>query len=69
MKLLTLLRHAKSSSDNPGMADYDRPLNDRGRRDAPFVGQFFQQVGLTPDLIVSSPARNRLASAAGANSP
>ena len=57
MKLLTLLRHAKSSWDNPGMADYDRPLNDRGRRDAPFVGQFFQQVGLTPDLIVSSPAR------------
>lgn len=57
MKLLTLLRHAKSDWGDPTLADFDRPLNDRGRRDAPLIGQFFQQAGLTPDLLVSSPAR------------
>ena len=57
MKLLTLLRHAKSDWADPALADFDRPLNERGRKDAPLVGQFLQRAGLTPDLIVSSPAR------------
>ena len=38
MKTLLLLRHAKSSWDNSELADYDRPLNGRGRRDAPHMG-------------------------------
>ncbi|MCA9172760.1 MAG: histidine phosphatase family protein, partial [Planctomycetales bacterium] len=57
MKLLTLLRHAKSDWGDPGLSDFDRPLNERGRKDAPAVGSFFERAGLTPDLIVSSPAR------------
>ena len=57
MKLLTLLRHAKSDWGDPGLGDFDRPLNERGRKDAPAVGQFFERAGLTPDLIVSSSAR------------
>lgn len=57
MKLLTLLRHAKSDWGDPALADFDRPLNERGRKDAPLVGRFFQRAELAPDLIVSSPAR------------
>jgi len=57
MKLLTLLRHAKSDWGDPGLGDFDRPLNERGRKDAPALGQFFQRAGLTPELIVASPAR------------
>lgn len=57
MKTLLLLRHAKSSWDNDKLADYDRPLNERGRSDAPRVGQLIRREGLTPDLIVSSAAK------------
>lgn len=39
MKYLTLLRHAKSSWDHRGLSDHDRPLNERGNRDAPRVGR------------------------------
>ena len=57
MKTLLLLRHAKSSWDNSELADHDRPLNGRGRRDAPRMGQLLAQHDLTPDLIVTSAAR------------
>jgi phosphohistidine phosphatase len=57
MKTLLLLRHAKSSWDDGDLADYDRPLNNRGRRDAPRIGQLLAQHELTPDLIVTSAAR------------
>ena len=57
MKILLLLRHAKSSWDNSDLADHDRPLNGRGRRDAPRMGQLLAQHDLTPDLIVTSAAR------------
>ena len=57
MKLLTLLRHAKSDWGDPTLADFDRPLNDRGRRDAPIMGEFFAETAPPIDLIVSSPAR------------
>ena len=57
MKTLLLLRHAKSSWDNSDLADHDRPLNGRGRRDAPRMGQLLAQHDLTPDLIVTSAAR------------
>lgn len=56
MKLLTLFRHGKSDWDAGEESDFDRPLKDRGRRDAPRMGAYFAQLGLTPDLIVSSPA-------------
>ncbi len=50
------MRHAKSSWDEAGLADFDRPLNDRGRRAAPFMGEVLRREGLVPDVIVSSPA-------------
>lgn len=56
MKMLLLMRHAKSSWDEAGRADFDRPLNDRGRRAAPFMGEVLRREGLVPDVIVSSPA-------------
>ena len=40
MKYLTVIRHAKSSWDQPGLADHDRPLNERGRKAAPAMGRF-----------------------------
>jgi phosphohistidine phosphatase len=57
MKTLLLLRHAKSSWAEPGMPDHDRPLNERGKRAAPRVGQLVKAHGLRPDLILSSTAR------------
>ncbi len=53
---LTLLRHAKSSWDNEGLADFDRPLNDRGRRDAPLMGRRLCRRGARPSLMITSPA-------------
>jgi phosphohistidine phosphatase len=57
MKTLLLLRHAKSSWKEPGMDDHDRPLNDRGKRDAPKVGELILAQNLKPDRIVSSTAK------------
>ena len=57
MKSLTLLRHAKSSWDDSGLADHERPLNDRGARDAPEMAQRIHEAGIRPSLIISSPAR------------
>lgn len=57
MKRLLLLRHAKSSWDDPGLADFDRPLNGRGRKAATLMGNFMRERGLWPDLIISSPAQ------------
>ncbi|MCY3698722.1 MAG: histidine phosphatase family protein [Gemmatimonadetes bacterium] len=56
MKTLLILRHAKSSWDQPGLRDHDRPLNPRGRRDAPRMGRFLAERDLVPDRIVSSTA-------------
>lgn len=57
MKTIILLRHAKSSWDNPDLADHDRPLNGRGRNDAPRMGRLLVQEGFEPDLFVSSTAK------------
>ncbi len=57
MKELFLLRHAKSSWDDPTLSDFDRPLNERGRRDAPRMGEHLAEMGIEPDLIVASPAK------------
>ncbi len=56
MKLLTLIRHAKSSWNDADLSDFERPLNRRGERDAPVMGRRFAAVGPRPDLFVSSPA-------------
>jgi len=56
VKTLLLLRHAKSSWDHPSMRDFDRPLADRGKRDAPRIGRALKERGPAPDLIISSPA-------------
>lgn len=56
MKTLLVLRHAKSSWRDTGLADHDRPLNKRGQRDAPRMGRLLSQQDLVPDLIISSSA-------------
>lgn len=63
MKTLTLLRHAKSSWKHPELDDFDRPLNGRGRRDAPEAGARLAQRTVPPDRIVSSPALRARATA------
>jgi len=57
MKLLSLIRHAKSSWKDAHLSDFDRPLNKRGERDAPRMGRRFASVEPPPDLILASPAR------------
>jgi phosphohistidine phosphatase len=56
MKTLMLLRHAKSDWDDPSLRDFDRPLANRGRRDAPRIGKALAERGPLPDVIISSPA-------------
>ena len=56
MKTLYVLRHAKSSWDDRDLADFDRPLNDRGKTNAPFMGEVMKQNGFAPEVIFSSPA-------------
>ena len=56
MKTLLVLRHAKSSWEEPGIDDHDRPLNQRGRRDAPRMGNFIRKQRLSPDILISSDA-------------
>jgi len=56
MKYILLLRHAKSSWDDPGLDDFDRPLAKRGIKDAPRMGAFARKTGYVPDLVISSPA-------------
>ena len=50
-----LLRHAKSDWDDRSLRDFDRPLADRGRRDAPRIGKAIRKQGRIPDVIISSP--------------
>lgn len=53
---LYCIRHAKSSWDDPALADRQRPLNKRGLRDAPDMGKRLRGRGIKPNLIVTSPA-------------
>ncbi|MEO7538739.1 MAG: histidine phosphatase family protein [Pyrinomonadaceae bacterium] len=57
MKGLFLLRHAKSSWTQPDLSDFDRPLNERGLRTAPFMGELIKKYQFEPAIILSSPAR------------
>lgn len=56
MKILTLVRHAKSSWENSTLGDRERPLNERGEQDAPQIGKRLVAAGIRPSLIISSPA-------------
>ena len=63
MKTLYLLRHAKSSWSFDELSDQERPLNDRGRDDAPVMGQALAKRHICPDVIVSSPAVRAMSTA------
>lgn len=56
MKKLYLIRHAKSSWDNPNGNDFDRPLNERGKREAPQMAKLLKQRKVLPDRLITSPA-------------
>ena len=56
MRSLLLLRHAKSSWDDPSIEDFDRPLAARGERDAPRMGCALRKRGPSPDIVLSSSA-------------
>jgi phosphohistidine phosphatase SixA len=51
---LIIMRHAKSSWKSGAATDHQRPLNKRGRRDAPRIGARLQELGWTPDLVIAS---------------
>ncbi len=63
MKTLFLVRHAKSSRDDAALPDKERPLNERGAREAPRIGKRLAKRDVKADLILSSPARRALATA------
>lgn len=57
MKTLVVVRHAKSSWAEAGIDDFDRPLNDRGKADAPVMAKRLADKNITPDAFVTSPAK------------
>jgi len=57
MKTLFIMRHAKSSWDDLSLSDFERPLNERGLRAAPLMGEFMRGRHFEPSIIISSPAR------------
>ncbi len=63
MKEVYFIRHAKSSWEHPGLNDIERPLNKRGKRDAPFMAELMAKKGIQPDLLISSPAKRALTTA------
>ena len=63
MRTLYLIRHAKSSWEDPEMDDFDRPLNKRGKRDAPLMGRRLSGRGICPGLMITSPAKRAIVTA------
>jgi phosphohistidine phosphatase len=63
MKVVYLVRHAKSSWEDPGLSDFDRPLNERGKRDAPRMAEKLRARGSAIQYILSSTARRALRTA------
>lgn len=57
MKTLFLIRHAKSSWDDPSQNDFDRPLNDRGKKDAPKMAKRLSDKKINIEIFISSPAK------------
>ena len=60
MKKLVLIRHAKSSWDDPDLSDHDRPLNARGVKDAPRMGKRLKEKRIFPDRMITSTAKRAL---------
>lgn len=56
MKTLYFVRHAKSAWEYEDLDDFERPLNKRGKRDAPYMSKLLSKKNIKPDLIISSPA-------------
>ncbi len=63
MKYIFLIRHAKSSWENPSQTDFERPLNERGFNDATKMAKLLKSKNIIPDLILSSPATRALTTA------
>lgn len=63
MLRLSLVRHAKSSWNDPELSDFERPLNERGRRDAPAMAQRLKHLHQRPELLLSSPALRAITTA------
>ena len=63
MKSLFLTRHAKSSWDHAHLSDIDRPLNSRGKKTAPLMGQLISEKSDIPDLLITSPAKRAFSTA------
>ncbi|HEY4877022.1 MAG TPA: histidine phosphatase family protein [Puia sp.] len=57
MKTLLIIRHAKSSWDTATLSDFDRPLNERGKKDAPAMAKRLLENKVTPELFIASPAK------------
>jgi phosphohistidine phosphatase len=64
MKSVIIIRHAKSSWDNVGESDFDRPLNDRGKEDAPKMAKRLLERDVTIDAFISSSAKRARKTAA-----
>lgn len=56
-RTLVMIRHAKSSWANPLQSDFERPLNERGKSDAPVMGEKLKKADIIPDLIIASTAK------------
>ncbi len=63
MKKLIIIRHAKSSWDYPDLDDYERPLNGRGKKNAPEMGVRLKKRNIIPTAIISSPAKRAYSTA------
>lgn len=57
MKTLILVRHAKSDWEHEGLSDIERPLNERGKKDAPEMAERLRKKGIKIDSFISSPAK------------
>lgn len=63
MKTIYLIRHAKSSWKDETLADFERPLNGRGKRDVAFMGKRLKMFDVNPDVIYTSPAKRAMKTA------
>ena len=62
-RTLTLIRHAKSDWQDPKLSDFDRPLNARGKQDAPRMGAELNERGINFDLLIASTANRAISTA------
>lgn len=63
MKTIYFVRHAHSSWDNSFYSDFERPLNERGKVDAPLMGKHLKKMNVNPSVIFSSPANRAISTA------